>query len=192
MIQEQWKDIRGHEGLYQVSSLGRIKSCSKVLYYSNGKTIHRKEMIRVLSNSGSGYLTVTLSKNNKSRTYNVHSLVATAFLENPENLPYINHKDEDKTNNIIDNLEWCSESYNTTYNNAMKRRVEARNKNNSYGAEKKVFQYDLHGNLIKIWDSLISIERDFGYKHTNISSCCSNKKYRNTAYGYKWSYKPLS
>lgn len=91
----------------------------------------------------------------------------------------------------MDNLEWCSYSYNTIYNNSMQIRLNTRNNNKSHGHEKKVYQYDLQNNLIKIWDSLQSINREFGYKTANISSCCLNKQYRKTAYGYKWSYKSL-
>lgn len=114
-----------------------------------------------------------------------------AFIPNPKNLPCINHKDENKYNNFVDNLEWCSYSYNTKYNNSMRTRLDTRNSNQSYGCEKKVYQYDLQGNLVKLWPSLKSINRELGYTATNISSCCLDKQYRKTAYGYKWSYTSL-
>lgn len=183
---EEWKDIPGYENLYQASSLGRIKSCAKTICYTNGKIIHRKEKILSLVNSYGQYLTVGLNKNSEHKTYNVHYLIALTFIENPDNLPCINHKDENKYNNTVNNLEWCSYSYNTTYNNAMRTRLNTRNANNSFGCEKKVHQCDLQGNTIRVWNSVRSIERELGYKSSNISSCCLNK--RKTAYGYIWKY----
>lgn len=191
MITEEWKDIPGYEGLYQASSFGRIKACERIIQYINGKKIHKKERILSPANSYGQYLSVGLVKNKAHKTYNVHYLIALTFIDNPANLRCVNHKDEDKFNNLVDNLEWCSYSYNTRYNDGMRRRIDTRNKNNSFGCEKKVYQYDLKGNLIKLWPSVKSISRELGYKVTNISSCCLGKQYRKTAYGYKWSYTSL-
>ena len=190
ITEEIWKDIPGYEGLYQASSLGRIKSCQKVLRYRNGKIVHRNERMMVLTKGFGQYLTVGLSKNDVKKLYNVHYLIAITFIDNPNNLPCLNHKDEDKFNNSVENLEWCSYSYNTKYNNNMRKKIDTRNSNNSRGCEKQVYQYDLQGNFIKKWDSLKSIQRELGYKVSNISSCCLNKTYRHNAYGYKWSYNP--
>ena len=191
ITEEIWKDIPNYEGLYQVSSLGRVKSVKRIVPYKNGKVIHRKERLLSLSDSYGQYYTVGLIKEGNHKTWNVHRLVAMAFIPNPNNLPCINHKDENKYNNLVDNLEWCSYSYNTKYNNVMRTRLNTRNNNQSHGYEKKVYQYDLQGNLVKVWDSVKSINRELGYKPTNISSCCLNKQYRKTAYGYKWSYESL-
>jgi len=189
--EETWRDIPNYEGLYQVSSLGRVKAVQRTIHYKNGKTIHRKERLLSLSDSYGQYYTVGLIKNGKHKTWNVHRLVAMAFIPNPHNLPCINHKDENKYNNTVDNLEWCSYSYNTKYNGSMRVRLNTRNKNQSRGYEKKVYQYDLQGNLIKIWNSVRVISRELNYKASDISSCCLNKQYRKTAYGYKWSYTSL-
>lgn len=191
ITEEIWKDIPGYEGIYQASSLGRIKACARIITYINGKIIHRKEKILSLIKSYGQYYTIGLQKSGKHKTYNVHHLIALTFIDNPENLPCVNHKDEDKYNNRVDNLEWCSYSYNTKYNNNMRKKINTRNINNSYGCEKKVYQYDLQDNLIKIWDSVKTINRELGYKVSNISSCCLGKTYRNHAYGYKWSYTSL-
>lgn len=188
---EKWKDIPGYEGLYQVSTSGRVKATQRIILYRNGKIIHRKERILSLANSYGQYYTVGLIKNKKHKTWNVHRLVAMTFIPNPNNLPCINHKDENKYNNLVDNLEWCSYSYNTKYNNSMRVRIDTRNHNQSRGCEKKVYQYNLEDNLIKVWDSVKSISRELGYKASNISSCCLNKQYRKTAYGYKWTYESL-
>ena len=101
---EIWKDIKGFEGHYQVSNFGRVKSIK-----------FRKERILKPANNGCGYLYVNLSKNGKYNIYLIHRLVALIFISNPNNLPEINHRDEDKTNNKVENLEWCDRKYNMNY-----------------------------------------------------------------------------
>ena len=168
-MQEIWKDIEGYNDLYQVSNLGRIKSLKR----------HRETILK--PGKVAGYYTVCLSKNNNQKNFFIHRLVAKAFVSNPSNLPCINHKDENKLNNCIDNLEWCTYKYNNNYG-THKQRVGQKH-------WKKVNQYDLEGNFIKEWDSLISIEKELNYDHRNISACCKHKYGRPTAYGYKWEYK---
>ena len=97
---EEWKDIEGYEGLYQVSSLGRVKS----LKDNNDKS---REKILKQGKMKNGYLKVNLWKNEKVKQYYVHRLVANAFIENPSSLPWVNHKDENPSNNRVNNLEWC-------------------------------------------------------------------------------------
>lgn len=106
---EIWKDIKGYEGLYQVSNLGRIKSL--------GNLQNRKEKLLKV-NIYNGYCIVYLYKNNKKKSYLCHRLVAEAFIPNPDNLPQVNHKDENKLNNRVDNLEWCTSKYNVNYSSA--------------------------------------------------------------------------
>ncbi len=107
---EEWKDIKGYEGLYQISNLGRVKSLPKVrdLYFRTD------ERILALS-THKGYLQVGLHKNNKRKLYRVHRLVAETFIPNPNNYKEVNHKDCNKQNNYIDNLEWCDRKYNVSY-----------------------------------------------------------------------------
>lgn len=107
-IIEEWKDVPNYEGLYQVSNLGRIKS----LRDKNGKA---REKILKLKLSKFGYYQICLCKNGKQKWYFVHRLVALAFIPNPNNLPQINHIDENKTNNYVENLEWCTSKYNSNY-----------------------------------------------------------------------------
>ena len=102
---EIWKDIEGFEGLYQVSSLGNIKSFKQ---NKNGKIL--KKQITY-----DGYAFVGLVKNKISKNYKIHRLVAQSFIDNPDNLLEINHKDKNKLNNCIDNLEWCTRRYNCLY-----------------------------------------------------------------------------
>lgn len=115
---ELWKDIKNYEGLYQVSNLGNVKSVDRYVYAgdnSNHKYQHIKERNLKLS-GGDKYIQVRLCKNGKIKAFLVHRLVAEAFIPNPDNLPCINHKDENPKNNQAENLEWCTYTYNNEYN----------------------------------------------------------------------------
>ena len=120
-MKEIWKDIEEFEGYYQISNLGQVKSMDRDVIYSNGVIRHYEERIRTPVTDKNGYLMVTLNKSSKSYPKRVHQLVARAFIPNPDNLPSINHIDEDKTNNRVDNLEWCSVYYNNHYNGRYER-----------------------------------------------------------------------
>ena len=168
---ETFKDIKGYDD-YQVSNLGRVKSL-----------LHGKERILKPCMTRKGYLLVNLYKDGEGKSYFVHRLVAEAFIPNPDNLPQINHKDECKINNCIENLEWCSASYNMNYNDGQKRRgVKKINGKRS----KKVYQYSLDGVLVAEYPSTNEVHRQLGYSQSNIRTCCNGKL--KTAYGYKWSY----
>ena len=127
-MEEIWKDIKGYEGLYQVSNLGRI--------YSIPRFGTKGGILKQFTN-GHGYATVSLFKDKCLKTYLVHRIVGNHFLENPNNLPQLNHKDENRKNSCVTNLEWCTCKYN-----------------NNYGCKnaklfKKVAQYDLGGNFVR-------------------------------------------
>ena len=171
MKKEIWKDIKDYEGLYMVSNWGRVKSLPR-----NG-TVKYARILKPGTNRY-GYLFVNLSKNGIIKTYLVHRLVAEAFLDNPDNLPQINHKDEDKTNNHVNNLEWCDAKYNTNFGTCIERRSKKKSKT--------VLQYDLEGNFIREWPSTMECERN-GYKNTGISQCCLGKQ--KTHKGFIWKYK---
>lgn len=109
---EIWRDIPNYEGLYQISNLGRVKSLNF------NKTKIRK------TQSKKRYITVNLSKDGKTKYYLVHRLVAEAFIPNPNNYPCVNHKDENPSNNHVDNLEWCTHEYNMSYGTRSKRVIE--------------------------------------------------------------------
>lgn len=165
-MEEFWKDIEGFEGLYQVSNLGRVRSLRKNIILKS--RITRK-----------GYEGVILYTNNIPKGYYIHRLVATAFIPNPDNLPQVNHKDENKTNNCVDNLEWCTPKYNVNYGTGNKKRARSQSK--------KVLQFKTDGTFIKEWKSTMDVERNLGFAHTNISACCRN--IIKTVYKYIWKYK---
>ena len=175
MKKEYWKPVVGYEGLYEVSNWGRVKSLN-YNHTGKGKILKQQQ-------SMDGYYSVGLSKNGILKRYYVHRLVAEAFLPNSDNLPLINHKDENKTNNNVDNLEWCDAKYNCNYGT----RTERLSKSQINGKRSKiVLQYDLNGNFIKEWKSTAECGRN-GYNHKCISKCCRGKL--KTYKGFLWKYK---
>lgn len=118
---EEWREIEGYEGLYQVSNLGRVRSLDRVVMKSNSVLLPVKGRILKPRPDNGGYIRVCLSKNAIEIDYSVHRLVAMAFLSNPYNLPEVNHKDENKRNNCVENLEWCTSLYNNNYGSHNKR-----------------------------------------------------------------------
>ena len=119
-MKEIWKDIKDYEGLYQVSNLGKIKSLSRKIF--NGKNYYiSKEKILKPGKNHQGYLQLTLHNNNIKKNIRINRIVAQTFLENPNNYPEVNHKDENKLNNQVDNLEWCTHKYNSNYGTGRKR-----------------------------------------------------------------------
>jgi hypothetical protein len=129
-----------------------------------------------------GYKCVSLWCNKRQKWHKVHRLVATAFVPNPQNLPCINHKDENKLNNHVSNLEWCDYSYNNQYgaNAPLKKAAEAR--------RKKAAMYDRNGNLLAIFRSTTEAQKITGVNQSNISGCCLQRKHFLTAGGYIWKF----
>ena len=136
MEQEVWRPIKGYEGLYEVSNLGRIKSLPRKQVILNGKErtyYDRGEFIFNTNGQESRYLIVTLHKNGTRRSLQIHRLVAQAFLPNPNNLPCVNHKDENTFNNAASNLEWCTHAYNLNYSlNRRRNSIPKAPKNNPF------------------------------------------------------------
>lgn len=190
-MEEVWKDIKGYEGLYQVSNLGRVKSVTHDVVDSIGRHSVKEGRILSLRNSTkTGYPTINLTKNGKFKSFNIHRLVAEAFIPNPNNLPCVNHKDESRDNNCVSNLEWCTYKYNNTYGTASKRRKISLT--NYYEAHeevlKPVVQYSVDGSLICEYKSIREAEKTLGLDvSSGISACCAGKLH--TAYGYVWRYK---
>ena len=173
---EIWKDIPGYKGFYQASNLGRIKRMAA------GKIReHILKQFRV-----GEYMSVGPSVNNVRTQRRVHRLVAMAFIPNPNRFPCINHKDENKLNNTVANLEWCDVKYNCNYGTSILRCSESR-KNNKYS--KKVAKVDRQGNIVAIYPSLKECKRN-GYNAQIISQLCNQKsgcRYK-THKGYFWRF----
>lgn len=167
---ENWREIKGYEGLYEVSNWGRVRSLGMwTNIRGGGKRWLVGRMLRPVKHNG-GYLLVNLYKDGVHKLCLVHRLVAEAFISNPNTLPEVNHKDEVKTNNRVENLEWCDGKYNTTYT-----------------IGKTVYMYTIDDKLCGMWSSTRECERN-GFKSNRISECCNGKL--KTHKGFKWSYEP--
>lgn len=175
-MKEIWKDIEGYEELYQVSNLGNVYS-----FYSNKKLAFGIDT--------SGYRVVNLFKNGKQKTRTVHRLVAKAFISNPNNFPIINHKDENKQNNNVNNLEWCTCKYNINYSSRDGHAISERMKNNNNAIKKKVKCITTG----EIFISLAEAARKYNIDKSSIAKVCKGKmKYRGkhpiTKEELKWKY----
>ena len=154
---EEWRDIKGYEGLYQVSNLGRVKSF-------NYKGHKGYEGILKPKLDSRGYDMVGLYRNNKRSFFNIHRLVAQAFIPNPNNLPQVNHKDENKVNNCVSNLEWCTNEYNQNYGTRNKRIGKSLGKKTLCITTDEVFNSAAEGG------------RKYGVHRQSIIDCCNNKR----------------
>lgn len=166
---ELWRDVVGYEGLYQVSNFGRVKSLN---YHRSGE-----ERVIVQRQDRYGYKAVNLSKDGVARQINVHRLVATAFIDNPDYLPQVNHKDEDKTNNAVDNLEWCTGKYNMNYGTHNKRCAD--------GISKPIIQIDLSTGEVTLWKSATQAAAVLGKDRRGICRMCHTEKEHG---GYAWKF----
>lgn len=166
------KPIKDFEDLYLIYEDGSVWSLTRKRFLSQDPHT-------------SGYLRVTLWKEGKGIHKYVHRLVAEAFLPNPDNLPQVNHKDENKHNNCIDNLEWMSALDNTRYGTGIKRRIEKQI--NSPKRSRKIIQYDLNMTEVARYPSIMEAQRITGYANTNISKAC--KETFRTVGGYYWRYE---
>lgn len=197
-MQEVWKDIVGYEGIYQISNTGKVKRLAGSCY-----TAHTDRIVTA-TNNGTGYFKVVLSKNNNGKQFLVHRLVAQAFIPNPNNYEFVNHKDENKKNNNVENLEWCTKSYNSIYylNFDPKRKQE-------YGKRfagkspmlkrvprkyfYKVIQKTKDGNTIEVYENLSQASIKTGIEISDITRACranfeSERKRSHTSNGYIWEF----
>lgn len=180
---EEWRDIKGYEGIYQVSSEGRVKSLNRV--DARGWKIKGKLLKPRLKKDG--YVDVHLSSKDKHQSPKIHRLVAETFLPIPEELKkwygtqylQVNHKDENKQNNCVENLEWCSAQYNSMWGTKRERHKEK--------VKKSVMQYDMDGTFIKKWDSIKDATYSIvGHNSGRIIDCLKGRSV--SAYGYRWEY----
>lgn len=175
-----WRDIEGFEGLYQISNLGEVKSLMRTIERGDGVKMNIKEKILKPQIGNHGYLTVSLcSIDKKIVTKRIHRLVAEAFIPNSNNLPQVNHKDENKLNNKVDNLEWCTQQYNLKYGEAAQIGNITR--------RKPVLQYSLDGELIAEHESTLAAAKAIGVYQGNISKVCRGET--ETAKGFIFKFK---
>ena len=175
MKNEEWRDVVGYEGRYQVSSMGRVKSLERKNSY--GRTV--KERILKGALDKCGYLKIGLyGSTGKQKWFQVHRLVGEAFIQNPDEKPQINHINEIKTDNRACNLEWCTCKENINHG--------SRNERVAKALGKPIAQYTLDGKLVKVWPSTAEVERQTGFGQRCIWGV-ANGRYKQ-AYGYIWKY----
>lgn len=183
-MEEVWKDIEGYEGLYQVSNLGRVRSLDRV----DSKGRHKCGQIMKLSLNEKGYVKITLWKNGKKKDYKVHRLVAQAFIPNPNNLPEVNHIIDDfehRSDNRVENLEWCTHEYNLNYGNRSKRHSEAiKGRKLSEEHKRKIGEAGKgrEGKKVicittnEIFLSIMEASRKYNVPDGNINKCCKGER----------------
>ena len=189
---EEYKDIAGFEGMYQISNMGNVRSLDRL--DSKGRIVHGRILIH--KKDGGGYHQVCLSKDSRCYYLKIHRLVCEAFLPNPENKPTVNHKDENKDNNCLDNLEWATYKENAHHGTRMARcydhrdykaigkRIAATKRKN--GEARKVEQFTLDGQLVRQWDAIVDAARAHDGTPTGVSyAAIHGNAYR----GFLWRYK---
>ena len=188
---EIWKDIKGYECLYQISSEGRVRSLDRTIIRSNGKSQTFKGRVMKLQEDNGGYVCVLLSnttKEKKRKMYHIHRLVAEAFIPNNDNKPCIDHINTIRTDNRVENLRWCTHKENN--NNPLTKEKKPKEfpqlRGKAHHNSKPIIQYSKEGIFIKEWGSSLQIEREIGICNSSIRSCCKGKQH--TAGGYKWKY----
>lgn len=202
MSQERWVDIKGYEGLYQVSNWGNVKSLERDIIYKNGKKRTVSERLLSPLKNMNGYLFVVLVKNGIKKNLRVQRLVLCSFLNDSLTTElHVNHLNEIRTDNRLDNLSLCTQKENNNWGTRNKKLSDSlkggtRSQESKYRMAKAqqqsngkpINQYDLNGNFIRRWDYISQVGKF--YKNTamfaNIWQCCKGNK--KQAYGYKWEY----
>ena len=183
-IQPQWKDIVGYENEYQINQFGEIRTLK------DSPKLKKYDVLKPQISKRNGYVYQMLYKNGKEKLLRVHRLVAMAFLPNPNNLPQVNHKDGNKQNNSVDNLEWCEQSYNMkhAYKNGLQIPSENQRKaiiNTNKLKQKKVCQIK-DGEIINTFSGISEASRQTKISISCISRCCNLK--RKSTNGYEWRF----
>jgi hypothetical protein len=174
---EEWKDIKGYEGLYQVSNFGRVKSLAKEWIAGNNSLRKKEEILLIPRPNSKGYLEVTLSKNSKAIMFRLNRIIALHFIPNPLNLPEVNHKNGIKTDNNVSNLEWCTRSYNMkhAFNTGLKISSKGEKNGQSKLTDKEVLEIRaLNGVLLKR-----EIAKIYGVSKTLISHIHLRKTWKH-------------
>ena len=179
---EEWRACKGFEGFYEVSNEGRVRSLA--VYNAQRKKVYKRKMpvLKKIETTKDGYKRVLLCHYGVHHHCSVHRLVAQAFIPNPDNLPCINHKDEQPSNNKVSNLEWCTHKYNSNYG-TLPQRISKRMSEN-HPTAMRVCQYDMDGNFIRSFKSQREAARSLGIRGENISRNIKGK-YKHAG-GYIW------
>lgn len=189
-MMEEWRPVVGFEGAYEVSNLGKVRSNTRMVIGNCGSLWLRKGRIRKIYTNDKGYRNVVLYHDGVMKRCSVHRLVAQAFIPNPLNLPYINHKDENPSNNIVfinpdgsinipkSNLEWCTAQYNSNYGSAIEKRIK--------NTQIPVGMYDDEGNMIRSFNSASEAGRVMNCDNSAILKCCKGQKVHVAK--YKWKF----
>lgn len=179
-MSEVWKPIKGYEGIYEVSNLGRVRSLPRMLTDSKGRR-HPVPMKILREHDRKGYVGYRLCNGPATAEFSAHRLVAMAFIPNPDNLPVVNHRDENPRNNHVDNLEWCTIQYNTKYGNGIAKQVASM----TYKT-REVEQLSINGEHIAYFKSLSEASKATGADKSLIMRVC--KGIKKTAGGFIWKY----
>lgn len=183
-MEEIWKDVIGFEGLYQVSNFGRVRSLDRRARIGYGKTRFVKGKYLTPCACTNGYLSIPLHNGSENKkVFLMHRLVAMHFIPNSDNLPEVNHKDEDITNNRADNLEWCTSKYNANYGARNRKVLETKF---ARGLINPVNQYTKDGKFVRRWESMADAGREYGVDISAIIRVCRGKQH--TSMGYVWEY----
>ena len=177
MKNEEWRDVAGYEGLYQVSSEGRVKSLERKVPKGYGERTVKERILKPKTNRY-GYLIVGLYAGGKRKMFFVHRLVCQAFHDNPENKLDVNHINENKTDNRACNLEWSTRKENCNHG--------TRNVRMAIAKSRPIAQYTLNGKLLKVWPSAKEVASQTGFSRGNI--CKAAKGNYKQAYGFRWKY----
>lgn len=185
MKNEEWRPVPGYEDSYEVSNTGRVRSLPRASISPRGYVFKIRERILRAAPDGKGYLMVWLYQDGKRRSVKVARLVAEAFIPNPENKSQVDHINAVKHDNRVENLRWVTGKENFHNPISYKRNAESKTGILNHRS-KRVFQYTLHGELVKEWPCVSAVEKELGFSHSHISQCCCGL--REKAYGYLWRY----
>lgn len=194
---ETWKQVKGYEGMYEISNLGRLKSVERKVKNKNGYRLIKEKMLKPIKNN-KGYYCYGLRNKTGLKMILLHRLLGEHFLDNKNNYPCINHKDGNKLNNHIDNLEWCCYKHNIneayrlglndyTYHDNFKHDYWKGKYGKEHNCSKPIFQYDKNGNFIKEWESITKASDETNINYCSISNNCRGKQ--KSAGGFVWMFK---
>ena len=189
IIMEIWKDVVGYEGLYQVSNQGNVRSKDRNIVKSDGKILFCKgKNLKPYIHVNKYYvLNLRNGKDKKNHLLKVHRLVAQAFIPNPYNLPFINHKDENGLNNNVENLEWCDNRYSVLYGNGRQKRINTINRRyGGWHCRKPIARCNLDGSILSVYESIKDAAKAL---HTSASMIIKCAKGKIDSYkGFIWKY----